>query len=115
MAKIVSKRGRQDKEEPRIDIDLDELAGETIVVASADATEDGQLGFGCYQEGWVIQCGFIRRMYEAGCTVVRDAHRQTWSVYLNDTCLATVTDTAVQSDSDTVVGYVHDMIQHITA
>ncbi len=115
MPKIISKRGRPEHPEIDIEVNLDELEGEMIVVTGGDATEDGQLVFEYYKEDWVIQAqdSFIKRMRELGCWVLNDVHDETWRIFHDSIEVAMVTETAVQSDLETIERYVSDTIDFI--
>ena len=113
MPKIISRRGRPEVPEVDIELDLSGLDGETITVTVGDATEDGQLVFEYYKEDWIIQSRFVQRAQALGCWVLQNVHERTWTIFYRGTQVAMVTDVAVQSDMDTVLSYVRDMIEAI--
>lgn len=133
MATIISKREReriQREMDRRVeeargqlvdDQDLTDRLTQDIQQAENDCTErSSNRGVGVVDINyiptnyWAHQGEFVRRMHRVGCVVTRDAHRQTWRIYFGAYHLATVTDVTIQSDIDTIVDYVCDMIHHIT-
>lgn len=111
MPKIISKRGKPEVKEVDIEIDLNELDGETITVTAAGETDEGQLVFEYYQEDWIIQSKFINRLHDLGCWTVHCVHEQTWKIFYQDVQVVMVTSYAIQSDMDVVLEYVRDTIE----